>query len=135
MKRLMILVAVLALAAAANATTIRPMTIEEMAASATTVIEGQAIDKWSAWDGQHREIMTFTRFNVTKSLKGSAPKQVVVAQLGGTVDGITLHVSGIRHFQIGETTLLFLRPGDTPDVMSLDVMQGNFRIEKDQIGD
>jgi ABC-type glycerol-3-phosphate transport system substrate-binding protein len=135
MKRLMIVFAVLALAAAANATTIRPMTIEEMTASASSVIEGTAVDKWSAWDSQHREIMTFTRFNVLKTLKGSAPNQVVVAQLGGTVGNIKLLVSGIRHFQIGETTLLFLRLGDTPDVMSLDTMQGNFRVVKDQIGE
>jgi len=135
MKRLMIIFAVLALVAAANATTIRPMTIEEMTASASSVIEGTAVDKWSAWDSQHREIMTFTRFNVLKTLKGSAPNQVVVAQLGGKADGLTLLVSGIRHFQVGETTLLFLRPGDTADVMSLDTMQGNFRIAKDQIGD
>jgi hypothetical protein len=125
----------LLLSLAAFATTIRPMTVEQMTASATHVIEGQAVDKWVAWDSQHREILTYTRFNVLKTLKGSVGKQVLVAQLGGTLDGLTLRVAGIRHFDVGETTLLFLRPGDTPAAMSLDTMQGNFRVQKDATGD
>ena len=98
------------------------------------MIEGQAVKTWAAWDAQHNEILTYTRFNVSKTLKGPASKQVVVAQLGGTVDGFTVKVAGIRHFTVGESALLFLRPGDTPAAMSLSAMQGNFHLEKDETG-
>jgi hypothetical protein len=134
MKLLATILCALLFTLAAAATTIRPMTIEEMAAGASHVVEGQAINVWSAWNTDHSEIMTYTRFNVMKSLKGNASGQIVVAQLGGTVEGRTVRVAGIRHFQVGETALLFLRRGDEPNTMSLDAMQGNFRVEKDATG-
>ena len=138
MKRLLIFATLAALALllaiTASATTIRPMTIEQLTDSATHVIEGRAVEVWCAWDDQHREILTYTRFSVVKTLKGAAGSQVVVAQLGGTVNGITVRVAGIRHFQVGETALVFLRPGDTPDAMAMAAMQGNFRVGKDSSG-
>jgi len=134
-KRLIVFAAMLTFAIAAAATTIVPMTIEDLTTNSSAVIEGKAMEVWSAWDSQHQEILTYTRFSVSKTLKGSNTKQVVVAQIGGTVAGYTVKASGVRHFQVGESALLFLRPGETSDVQYLTAVQGNFQLGKDGTGD
>jgi hypothetical protein len=137
MKRLTVIVVALFLCGYALATTVVPMSVDELTANASNIIEGRAVKTWSAWDTNHRILLTYTTFAVTKSLKGDATKEVTVQQLGGTDGVLTQKVSGVRHFQVGETTLLFLRPGDTAasPLLVVGLMQGNFRVMTTAAGD
>src|SRR5256885_5765036 len=58
------------------ATTVIPMSIEELTAAATHVVRGHVIESWSSWDTSHRLIYTYTRFQIDKPLKGTAPSVV-----------------------------------------------------------
>jgi hypothetical protein len=136
-KRLTLLLSVLLLAAFALATTIVPMSVEEITAKSSRIVEGRAQATWSEWDASHRVLLTYTKFAVSKTLKGGATREVVVQQLGGTDGILTQKVAGVRHFQVGENTLLFLRPGDSSDspLNVVGLMQGNFRILTTSAGD
>lgn len=130
MTKLRSLLLLMVCAVAANATTVVPMSVEELTRAASDVVEAHALRSWSSWNAQHTLIYTYTSFEVMKKLKGVAPELVTVKQVGGTADGYTQKVSGVRHFQDGEDDLLFLRPSVAADgtLVVVGLMQGNFRV-------
>ena len=128
------LIAMLLLIAwSAQATMVKPMSVEELTSEASAVVEGQAIESWSSWNAVHSRIYTFTRVRVSKTLKGAQADTVVVKQLGGSADGYTQHVSGVRAMETGEDALLFLRPSEARDgtMVVVGLMQGHFRFDRD----
>ena len=125
------------LAASAVATTIIPMSVEEMAQKAESIVEARALDSRSQWNPQHTLIYTYTRFTVGHTLKGRAAQIITVKQIGGSAGGYTQKVSGVRQFQPGEEALLFLRgsvAGDGTHVV-VGLMQGNFRMFRNAAGE
>lgn len=136
-KLLWAFIAVLACALSAAATTIVPMSVEDLTHAATHVVEGQAMRSWSSWNAQHTLIYTYTTFNVSRWLKGNAASVITVKQLGGSAEGYTQHVFGVRRFQSGEHALLFLRPSVAGDgtMVVVGLMQGNFREYQSASGD
>lgn len=121
---------VLVVSAAGWATTVIPMSVEEMTRAATDVVEARAVSSRAAWNEQHTLIYTYTTFQVTQVLKGARAQEINVKQPGGTAGGYTQKVSGVHHAQIGEEALLFLRPsaaGDGTHVV-VGLVQGNFRM-------
>ena len=85
---------------------------------------------WSAWNEQHTLIYTYTSFAVGRTLKGTAPAEIVIKQPGGSAGGYTQTVWGVRHLQSGEHALLFLRPSVAADgtMVIVGLMQGQFQI-------
>ena len=131
MKRLLILFAWFSLSALSLfATTVTPMSIERLTHASTHVLVGQAGETWSEWNPQHTQIFTYTRFSVTKTLKGTASGTVVVKQMGGSAGGYEQKVAGVRLLRAGEQAVLFVHPSQAADgtVVVTGLMQGNFRI-------
>jgi hypothetical protein len=119
------------------ATTVIPMSVETMAGRANSVVEGRAIQVWSTWDTQQRVVYTVTRFQVSRVLKGASQPAVVVRQLGGSANGITMKVAGVRNWRRGEEAVLFLRPSMANDgtLAVVGLMQGNFHVERTASGE
>ena len=136
-KTLRALVVVAACTAAALATTIIPMSLEDMARAASDIVEAHAVLSWTSWNPQHTLIYTYTSFQVRSRLKGFAPETVIVKQVGGSSDGYTQKVSGVRQFQTGEDALLFLRPSAAADgsLVIVGLVQGNFRVYHSPTGE
>lgn len=132
MKRLLVMLMLFA-AAIVTATTVKPMTIEELTSAANTIVEGQAAESWSGWNPQHTLIYTFTRFHVAKTLKGKAADTILIKQLGGSAEGYTQKVAGVHPMRSGDAAVLFLRPSEARDgtMVIVGLMQGNFRIERE----
>lgn len=130
-------IAVLLAVATCAATIVVPMSVEELTRAASHVVEGRALNSWSAWNAQHTLIYTYTNFQVARSLKGAAVQTITVKQLGGSAEGYTQKVSGVRHFQAGEDALLFLRPSVAADgtLVVVGLMQGNFRMAQTASGE
>src|SRR3954471_12066643 len=113
----------------ALATSVVPIAVEELARRADSVVEARAVASWSQWESDHL-IYTYTRFAVSRALKGGAAGSVVVRQMGGSAGGYTQKVVGIRHWTPGEEAVLFLRPSEARGgVMAVvGLMQGNFVV-------
>jgi hypothetical protein len=126
----------IAVAFATQATTVVPMSIERLTAVSSHVVEGAALQTWSQWNTQHTMILTYTKFQVQRILKGQAPAVVIVKQIGGQVGSTVQRVSGVRHLQPGERMVLFLRLGDERDgtLVITGLMQGNFSIRTAENG-
>ena len=119
------------------ATTVIPLSVENLTEISSHVVEGRALESWAQWNAAHTVIFTYTKFEVLRTLKGEAPATLVVRQLGGTMDGNTEKVAGVRHWKIGEQALLFLRPGEIHDgsLVVTGLMQGNFLIYRGPTGE
>jgi hypothetical protein len=125
------------IAAALHATTVIPMSIEDLTRASSDVIEGHAVRSWTTWNAQHTLIYTYTTFEVSKKLKGAGAQTMTVKQVGGSADGYTQKVSGVRQFQVGEDALLFLRPSVAADgsMVVVGLIQGNFRMAQSTSGE
>lgn len=123
-------------ASLASATTIIPMTVEQLADKSTQVVRARAMQSWSEWNPQHTIIYTYTKFQVVKSFKGSPEQTITVKQLGGRVDNTVQKVSGVRQFTGGEENFLFLQPSQDNDgtMIVTGLVQGNFRLYRTSAG-
>jgi hypothetical protein len=131
MKRMTVFLVFVLVVAAANATTVVPMSVERLTHASTDVVRAQAVESWSSWNAPHSQIFTYTRFSSLRRLKGTVGQTFVVKQMGGSAGGYTQHVAGVRYFQPGEEAVLFLHASEARDAMVVTgVMQGNFHVTR-----
>lgn len=116
-------------------TTVRPLSVEELAGLSSEVVLGRALSAESRWDSEHKMIYTYTRFRVEKALKGSPAQEITVKQMGGSADGYTLKVSGVKHWSKGESAVLFLQRTATGERRVTGLTQGNFAVRKSASGE
>jgi hypothetical protein len=136
-RSLLILSLTIGLLSLASATTVIPMSVEKLVSTSSHVVEATAIQAWSEWNPQHTIIFTFTKFQVTRDLKGQIPATIIVKQLGGSAGGYTQRVAGVRHWRSGEQAVLFLRPSQDQDgtLEVTGLMQGNFMVRQSPSGE
>jgi len=120
------------MATVALATSVLPESIEQLTHLSSVVVEAQAVQSWAQWNEAHTLIFTYTRFSVSRTLKGQPQGSVTVRQLGGTLGNIRQKVSGVRAWRTGEQTVLFLRPSEAQDgtLAVTGLMQGNFLLHR-----
>ena len=107
-----------------------PMTIERMAQVSELIVEGRTASSWSAWDMQRSTILTYSRFQVTRTLKGVAAEKIIIKQIGGHAEGYSVRVAGVRYLQPGEEHVLFLHPSMAADgtFVIVGLAQGDFQV-------
>jgi hypothetical protein len=104
------LVALALLATSAVATVVIAESIEEMTRGSALVVRATAQQSMTAFEHGEAKIWTWTELSVTETIKGQAPRTLVVKQPGGEVGGIGQRVSGVARFTPGEDCVLFLEP-------------------------
>ena len=119
------------------ATTVVPVSVEQLAHESSHIVEGRALESWSQWNPQHTLIFTYTRFQVTRALKGQPPSTLVVKQLGGEAGGYIQKIPGVRQWRTGEQAVLFLQPSLSQDgtLQVTGLMQGNFAVRTTPAGE
>jgi len=118
------------------ATTVVPMSVERLTHASSNVVIAQAEGSWTQWDAEHKLIFTYTRFRVSRNLKGQTPDEIVMKQMGGRAGAYEQKVAGVRHWQDGEEAVLFAHPSLAADgtLVVTGLMQGNFRVVSSQAG-
>jgi hypothetical protein len=121
----------------AFATTVIPMSVEELTTASERVMRGHAVEAWSNWNPEHTLIFSYTRFQVDENLKGVSNSVITVKQLGGSAGGYTQHVAGVHRWSVGESAVLFLRASTPKDetFSVVGLMQGDFRIRRSASGE
>lgn len=97
----------LLLPAPAHATVVRELSLAQLAKRADTVVEGTIVARRSLRQG--RFIVTDYTLVSRGYWKGRLLATRVLRLLGGEVDGIGLHVAGMRPLKVGQHVLLFAR--------------------------
>jgi len=101
------------MASAVSAAAQRPATIEERAAGAERVVVASVDDVTATYESNafgDRLIVSHARLRVEEALKGPADPMTLDYE-GGTVDGITLHVSSLPALARGERAVFFVARG------------------------
>jgi hypothetical protein len=100
------------------------------------VAEGRVVSSWSQWNPEHTMIVTYTRFQISRALKGAASGEVTIRQPGGSVGMYRDIVHGVRYMKPGEEAALFLEQSSERDgtMIVVGLVQGMFRISREASG-
>ena len=115
----------------ANATVILKMELPELVGRSDVIFVGKVAKIQSHWNEGRRHIVTDTTFEVEQLVKGKVKlTQVVVRNLGGTVDGLGMWVSGSPTFKLGERAVIFTDQREKHRYVT-GMQQGVYRISLD----
>ncbi|MEI8258666.1 MAG: hypothetical protein WCJ30_23580 [Deltaproteobacteria bacterium] len=103
------LLTILLLAAPAAATVVVPLTRAELTGRSDLVVRATVVGQQSQWNDDHSQIVTLTRLRVDAWVKGASPQELVLEQIGGSVDGLTSRIAGEAYVQRGQQAVFFLR--------------------------
>lgn len=118
----------------AEATISKAVEFDEKVEKAASIVLGRCVQQESRWDDSQKWILTYSTFEVEKTLKGSPAQRVTVVTPGGTVGNIAQNVIGVPRFRNGDDHVIFVRNTQTgPTVLYFE--QGAYRVEKDNRGD
>jgi hypothetical protein len=128
MKRRWLLALLLFIACPLRATTVLRLDLDGLVRTSTTIVVGTVESSESYWTADGKLILTRNTIRVQQTLKGAVSSRVVVTTVGGTLDDITLHVSGMATFAENEQTVVFVE--DTPVFRTvLGLGQGKFSVK------
>ena len=129
---LLTLTAALVFFSPAAATTVEPVTFEELVKSAERIFLGEvvAVESFRADLGRGPRIRTRVTFSIDEALRGRGTL-AVLEFLGGTVGGVTLDIPGMPRFIAGERYVVFTREGDRWVNPVVGFSQGLFRVSRD----
>lgn len=102
-------VAIGVLPSTAEATVVVPLTRAQLVQKSDLVVRATVLSRTSFWNADKTQILTQTRLRVASWLKGSSAQEVVLEQIGGTVNGVTSRVDGDASLSVGEDVVLMLR--------------------------
>lgn len=94
---------------AANATVAIAVPFDQKVDAAEAIVLGRCVKTHSQYDPTGRWILTYSTFQVEKSLKGSAQQEITVVTPGGEVGGIRQSTVGVPTFDTGREHVLFVR--------------------------
>ena len=122
------------LAPAAWATTVRPLSFEEMAAQAEAIALVDTVNVRADWQtsAQGKHIVTTVTFRVERTLKGQVEPEFQLEFLGGNIAGIVMEVDGMPEFHVGGRDVLFLSANRKSVSPIVGLFQGRFRVEGDR---
>jgi hypothetical protein len=90
-----------------SATSVRPLTLQQLASGADEIVYGRVERVESFWNGQ--KIETDVTLVPSETWKGSPERRVVVRVPGGTVAGITMVCSEAPTFRNADDVVCFLK--------------------------
>ena len=136
---------VLALAAAAviaaptHATTLRRMSLEELAKANGSIVVGEVVDIHSYWNAEGTFILTDVRVAPVEVIQGKPVQgDLTLTLMGGTVGDLTTLIVGGAELAPGRSYVLFLNSEDLPGARQAltvrDHCQGVFEIVSDEAG-
>ena len=120
----------------AHATTVRPLALDEMTATAATIFHGKCIGNETLREPGTKLIVTRTTFTVEEVMKGSPGTTLTIKQVGGTLpNGDSMQIEGVPTYSVGENYVLFLNGVSTLGLTSpTGLSQGRFNIEMGEGG-
>lgn len=114
----------------AHATTFAELSLEQMTDAANMVIRGTVLETWTEID-QYDRVWTKSRIRVSTVYKGAdVGAEVVVDQLGGTHDGVTLDVPGRAWFSPEEEVIVFLNTHESGRVGVVQKYMGKYVVRR-----
>jgi hypothetical protein len=123
-----------AAAPAAKATLAVAAPFEDKVENAAAIVLGKCVKTESRLDPSGRWIVTYSTFQIEKTMKGSAAGQITIVTPGGTVGTTRQSTVGIPDFGEGDENVLFVKNTPAgPTVLYFD--QGTYEVTTDDRGE
>ena len=129
--RVLLTLALAVLAGGLEASTVRRLTLDEMAVRADQIFTGQVIGIASQLNARRTGIHTFVTIEVDEYLKGGRRNVLTLRFLGGEAEGYRLVVPGSPAFHLGEEVLVFSDGGAGRVPTVLGMASGKFTVGRD----
>ena len=113
------------------ATSLLPISLEQLSTRATLIFYGEVISNKVKQDEQSGYIATFTEFKVIDLIKGKAVDTHTIKQIGGALKerNMSLRIHGVPRFQVGNNYVVFLPTKSKLGFSSpLGLHQGSFSV-------
>lgn len=119
---------------AAEATISRAIAFDDKVENAASIVVGRLVSQQSQWDPAREWILTYSTFEIEKTLKGAPAQQMTIVTPGGRVGNIAQEVVGVPKFRSGDEHVLFVRNSQAGATV-LYLEQGAYRVEKNDRGE
>jgi hypothetical protein len=128
--RTLVLITLAGLSAPARATTVKAISVRELATQADSIVIGVALKGEGYWDGGR--IMTRVPVKIDEVLLGRniAETVVTVTTFGGVIGALGQWVDGAARLYPAERVALFLSHNQRGEIVPVAMAQGVFHIER-----
>lgn len=124
-------VLLLCLSTPIDATTIAPLTFEQLVKASAAVVYGRVVDVQAQWTSDRRFIESVVSIEVLKGLKGAAGNTVQFVVPGGQVGRYRNIIPGAPVFAAGDSAVVFLTAHGARLPVTTGLTQGVFRVQRD----
>ena len=114
-----------------SATTVVPVTTEDLARDADAIVIGSVTAITSAWRDAESRIVTYIALSLDDVLKGAPRRQLTIRQAGGTLGDLHAGIDGSPEFEVGERVFLFLHRNPDGTARVAHLYQGKFSLVSD----
>lgn len=112
-----------------EATTLVPLSVEQMTDNADYVVRGTIVEVWTERDAARGHLFTRAQIEVASVLKGpDAPQTLVIEQVGGVVLNDYELVPLAARFSVGEEAYFFLEELSPGHLSPVGMYQGKFTV-------
>ena len=115
----------------AFATTVIPLTFEQLVNESTSVVYGRVSDVRSQWTDDRRFIESVVSVEILKGMKGGAQDTVSFTVPGGQVGRYRNVIPGAPVFSPGDLAVVFLTAHGPRLPVTTGLAQGVYRVQRD----
>jgi hypothetical protein len=121
------------LAASADATTVAPLSFEELVNASSAVVYGRVIDVRAQWTADRRFIESVVSVEVIRGMKGAEAETIAFTVPGGQVGRYLNVIPGAPVFAPGDVAVFFLTAHGARMPVTTGLTQGIYRVQRDAV--
>lgn len=122
---------VVLLVASIEATTVAPLSFEQLVSESSSVVYGRVSEVRSQWTADRRFIESVVSVDVIKGLKGGAGETMSFTVPGGQVGRYLNVIPGAPAFVAGDLAVFFLTAHGPRLPVTTGLTQGIYRVQRD----
>jgi hypothetical protein len=119
------------LVASADATTVAPLSFEQLVNASSAVVYGRVTDVRSQWTADRRFIESVVSVDVIRGMKGGASETMAFTVPGGQVGRYLNVIPGAPTFAPGDLAVFFLTAHGPRLPVTTGLTQGIYRVQRD----
>ena len=117
--------------ATAGATTLAPLSFEELVNASASVVYGRVTEVRSQWTEDRRFIESVISIEILQGMKGSARESIAFTVPGGQVGRYRNVIPGAPEFAVGDRAVFFLTARGPRLPVTTGLTQGIYRVQRD----
>ena len=115
----------------ADATTVVPLSFEQLVNESQSVVYGRVTDVRAQWTADRRFIESVVTIEILRGMKGTARESIAFTVPGGQVGRYLNVIPGAPSFATGDTAVFFLTAQGAKLPVTTGLTQGIYRVRRD----